>query len=809
MEWKTSLYGVIAMAAVTSTTAQAELAASAEAAATTEPLPTIAVAAAPASRTDTAESPKSSNRLIDEVVVTAQKREEAIQDVPVAVAAFTEEQLSALGVENSQDLGRVTPGLQFTEFAGFSMIFLRGIGTDSFLPYSDPSVATYIDGLYIPAQQSQFNSLGGVERVEVLKGPQGTLFGRNSTGGAVNIITKQPSLSQLEMSAQASIGNYASKKAQAYTSIPLLDSLAVSVSASYNSAESYYRQVVVDSGTNPFVAEPTDTLDDYRDRGKAARVKLRWVPLDELDVTLTWFRSLQESPTSLVQSLKHPSPLATLLGVQANRDYEIERNVTNLTIGNSTVYYGNATWNLPWFDVKGVVGHQDTITNHSQYDYDQSQKSLVEFGADPVFVKLTTAELQISSNDSSWAADRLKWIAGLYYYKSQGGFDPVYLQVAGSLPRVGANLLPPDILDAVEAAIAQLPIFSQEFPGIRLDVHGVLETHAQSAFLQGTYSFTDWMSLTLGGRYNEEDRFLIDQFVSSTDESGSVTLIPWNTPKVDDSNFSPKVGLEFRPKEDMLVYTSYTRGFKSGTYNGVAIYLPPTYVKPEIVDAYELGAKTEWLNRTLRINGAIFQNKIKDQQVTFVSLFNGGAITFENAGSTRIRGAELEVLSVPMPETNPGLVIGLNGSYIDGVFTDYKDASGYDETTGLFFTPALGTGQDFTGKEIPRSPKWSGTLVLSQSIDVGNGSLEIAGDAYYNGGFYYTAQNTQQAKEDSYTLLNARISYLYTPWQVRVTLFGQNLGEAKYSLAQFTTDFGTNETLGPPRTYGLRLNWDF
>src|SRR5690606_32065465 len=154
------------------------------------------------------------------------------QDVPVAVAAFSAGQLEALGVNNTKDLSRITPGLQLTEFAGFTLVYLRGVGADSFLPYADPSVATYVDGLYIPAQQGLVNSFGGIDRVEVLKGPQGTLFGRNSTGGAINVITKTPG-QDTEISAQAEVGNFKSRKAQIYASLPLFDTLAASISAFY------------------------------------------------------------------------------------------------------------------------------------------------------------------------------------------------------------------------------------------------------------------------------------------------------------------------------------------------------------------------------------------------------------------------------------------------------------------------------------------------------------------------------------------------------------------------------------------------
>jgi len=222
------------------------------------------------------------NVLVEEIVVTAQKREENIQDVPVAVAAFSGEQLSVLGVEDTKDLAIVTPGLQFSELAGFTLIYLRGTGTDSFLPYSDPSVATYVDGLYIPAQQGLVTSFGGVERVEVLKGPQGTLFGRNSTGGAINVVTKAPN-GELEVSGQGELGTMGTRKAQAYVSFPILDSLAGSISGIYNHVDAYYKLVTDDLG--PGDSPPEGPIRDEESKG--LRAKLHWQPSESLDLVAT------------------------------------------------------------------------------------------------------------------------------------------------------------------------------------------------------------------------------------------------------------------------------------------------------------------------------------------------------------------------------------------------------------------------------------------------------------------------------------------------------------------------------------------
>ncbi len=773
----------------------------------TPPLDTIPV--------DTAVSPDvsaepvqgSRNVLVQEIVVTAQKREENAQDVPVSVAAFSAEQLSALGVQSTKDLSTVTPGLQFSEFAGFTLIYLRGVGTDSFLPYSDPSVASYVDGIYIPAQQGLLNSLGGVERVEVLKGPQGTLFGRNSTGGAINVITKSPS-QDFEFASEGEVGNLGTRRAQVYANIPLLDSFALSVSGVTSKVDPYYTLVTDDLG--PLDAPPDGPILPEKNHG--ARVKMRWTPTDALDFTVSAYHLFQTGSGSLVSALRDPSPLATAVGVMPETaDYEVHKNEDSVLRVVTDTVSSQAKWSLPWFDLKAIGGYQDLRTKNARYDYDYSAKDLVTFFTRNAFNRVTTGEFQITSNDDSWNADRFKWIGGLYYLHSIGGYDPIGFGVNAVPPLPGIGLIDPaivgDITAAAQGFLGGIPGVDPVDGAINLNIYGVLETHAKSVFLQGTWDWTDWFATTLGGRYQKEDRFLIDQRVEavSADGSNEANVFTFNEPKVKQHNFTPKVSLDFRPMDDVLVYLSYTKGYKSGTYNGIAIYTTPSYVEPEEVDAYEVGIKSTFLDGNLRFNAAAFQTETKNLQVTFVSLTNGGAITFENAGEARTRGAEFDAILVPMPETNSGLVLTAGAAYLDSIFTSYENASGYDEDTGLFFNK---TG-DFTGNRIPRSPKLSGTVGANQLLETAWGPFEIGVDYYMNDGFYYTGQNTQVARQKAYALLNARASWTYEPWNVKLTVFGQNLDDETYSYGAFTADFGTGYTLAPPRTYGLRLNWSF
>ena len=757
-------------------------------------------------------TPRSASRFVEEIVVTAQKREEAVQDVPISIQAFSADQLDARGLVNVRDLALATPGLTFTDIAGYTLIYLRGVGTDAFVPSAEPSIATYIDGIYFPSNHSLAQSFGALERIEVLKGPQGTLFGRNSTGGAISIVTKKPD-SVAETSVQLSYARFDDLKTRVYTNIPLGDSFAVSISGLYQKADPYYdyNKPALDNPNNAGLLPSTAT---------GARMRARWFPTENFDITLTGMTIEQNGSGTVLSVTTHPSPLASILGIQGeSEDYVSSDSTIPRMKSNTEAVYGEANLKLSPFDIK-LLGSAYKVTAHDfEYDFDASAEPLITFVAMPEYQDIKTGELQFISNADSWGSDWLKWVGGLYYMQSKGGYDPALLSVANEvinlptatiastlgipLSQLGALGQFGTIGDRISNLLGGIPLPGGD--GVGLYFRGVLGTHSYSGFVQSTATLAEWMDVTLGARYQSEKRSLLVSNVEIDNLSGgSSTLIPFAPRSSTVDNLSPKVSLDFRPMDDVLVYLSWSRGFKSATYNIVNIYTQPDYVKPEQVSAYELGLKSTVLGGALRFNAAVFQTDIDNLQTSTVSLTSGGAVNFENAGHARIRGVEVDTTLVPMPDANPGLVATLSATALDAKYTDYTNGNGFDEFTGLNFE-----SRDFSGNRIARTPKYSGTLTLSQTIETAAGPIEIGGDYYYNGGFYFTAQNSAVSKEDAYSIINARLSWLYESWNTRFTLFGNNLGDERYDLQQFHTDFGRADTLAPPRTYGARLEWEF
>lgn len=737
------------------------------------------------------------SRLVEEIVVTAQKREENVEDVPIAIAAFSAQMLDARGITNPMDLPLATPGLTIGSQAGFTITYLRGVGSDAFL-MADPSVAMYIDGVYFPFSHGLAQNFGAIERVEVLKGPQGTLFGRNAVGGAISVTTKAPSFDAAEVSLQSSFGDYSDLQLRGHVNIPLTDNFALSVSALRNSTESYLTDATIRG-------EP---LPDEVSRG--ARVKLRWAPTERLDLTLAGFLLQQQGASTMFGVNSDPSLIARVAGIQPETGYGGAASAPVYFDLDNRVVYGHGTLNLDAFDIKLIASQQDVHTS-SLFDFDGSAMPLVSFEAKDQYAEVVSAELQILSNASSWGAERVQWIAGAYYFKSRQGFDPNRLNVAGIDLGMGTILdrpLPAPLRNTLSELVSRVPIL-QQLPTGTVTLIGLLDTDSIAGFAQATVHLNDWLSLTAGGRYQSEERRIVES--SSNLEQFNGNLIPlfdfgrYTGRGSDTTNsFKPKLSLELRAWDDTLMYLSWQQAIKSGTFNVVNIYLPPAYVEPEELEAFEIGIKTRLFDGTTSLNAAAFHYDIKNQQVQFVSLLQGGAVSFETAGGARIIGMDFDAVVQLFPSVTPGLVFTAGGALLDATYTDFTSGSGFDDTTGIFRS-----NFDFTGNRVVRTPKFSGTVGLSQTFDISGGPLELAVDAYHNSGFYYLAQNTAFNEEKAHTVVGARISYLYEPWQLRVTLFGKNIGNTNYNYGRFTTDFGPLDAKAPPAMYGVRLNWDF
>jgi iron complex outermembrane receptor protein len=737
---------------------------------------------------------QSRNRMLEEVVVTATKRAENLQDVPISVAAFSGDMLAAMGVDDPTDLQAITPGLTYNSATGFSIVYLRGVGSDAYL-MADPSVATYIDGVYYPFSSGLAQSFGRVERIEVLKGPQGTLFGRNTTGGAISITTEKPNIEEFYGSIEASYGSFDTKKASGLINIPITDHWATTLAVFHNLSDNYY---TFDSDSIQ-QGIPEEVAKGYRLKTMLA--------YENFDVLLATVRVDQSGFNTALAPNTNPSALtASLGGEKQARNHTASVNAPiNFDI-DSTVYFAETNFRFNKFDSKLILSKQSLLNPECLTDFDGTNAPIISFGS-PTFSDVKTAELQFISNEDSWGSSWLEWIGGFYYIDSVAGLDPKFSLFGGEHGDV-LGIPISDVLALLPTPLSNLLNSVPLTGGVNLGLHGLLSTESTAAFLQTTFKLTDWAELTLGGRYQEEQRIVLKsstQILSGDDSE--TTLFDWANDGVGDTsvestNFSPKVALNFYPNDALMIYLSWQEGYKSGTFNTINVTDDIDYAEPEDVVAYELGAKYSNSNG-FTLNGAIFQTEIENIQVQFTSLLNGGAVTFENAGAGRIRGIDFDSKILVFPSLVDDLVFSLSGAYLDAIYTDYKNGSGFDEETGIFVG-----GQDFTGNRMVRTPEYTATMAISKTFMFKPGPLEVTVDGYYNSGYPYQAQNTLFFEEEYY-LINARASFLIEEWDLRITASGKNLNDAVYAYSQFPNDFGRLEALAPPTNYSLALQWNF
>lgn len=807
--------------------------------------PAEAPAAAEAATAETAapEERRAGSRMVEEVIVTAQKREEKLMSVPLSVQAFSPEALDARGVSGTADLMKITPALDYGTQAGdFTSVYMRGIGSEAWLT-SDPSVATYIDGVYFPFSPSVAQDLGGIERVEVLKGPQGTLFGRNANGGAINVIVKEPDFAKRTLNVSTYYGSFDTSKTTLFANIPLTDTLAANVSAYFNYDTTYWTDDSTIAGGNI----PANKI-------ASARIKLRWLPSENSDIRLTVQGAKRDGTSTLAANLRPTELLggaalgatSVLTGRTAAQVAEDSRNYrvhTDLPIyGHLQSFVTSLTgiYNAEYFDTKLITSYQDH-SNPYNYDYDGTEFTGASFNVHKHYAKIQEAEIQFLSNEGTPGADWLTLTAGAFYFNNEQGFDPVEITVGGLDPAklsaaLGGNLENLGIVQlltgggdglgqtGISDALQQLlqGVSNGAFPTYGLSNIGLVNTESWSVFLQATAKLTDTLSLTLGGRYQNERRGVLESNTSvrigPMDAGIAPKVFDWNFAR-DNTNgnaayplhdttkgFKPKVALDWKPfDDDTLVYASYQEAVKAHSYNAFAFYLRPAYVPEEEMKAYEVGLKTTLFEGTTRFTVAAWRYDLTNLQTQAISLVNGGALSISTAGNARSQGVEFDITSELFPSYFQGLVLTLNGAYLDATYTKYENAQGHQEGTGIFQAGL----QDYTGNRITRSPKYTGSVALSKTWLVPGGPLEATVNTYYNDGFNYEASENPLFYQPSYQTWGAHLSYMWEEHNLRVTLLGQNLTDEFYTGGALLLDFGMLATLAPPRTFGVRLDWTF
>ena len=731
---------------------------------------------------------------MEEVVITARKREENLQQTPISVTAISGDLIDSAGLSDITSIESVTPNLNFTVGTGGGSstvnAFIRGVGEFDFLLTKDPAVGLYIDGVYMARTFGANMELADIERIEVLRGPQGTLFGKNAIGGAINVVTRKPG-DEFNYEVELSAGDYGFRGAKAYLELPLADTLSAGVSLIGKHSDGWQERPGGDAGDDGVFA---------------GRINLNWLPTDDFESLLS-VDTVHQDQNGYPNTMLTWNPGAifallqnTLLDPCCTPNKDIDRSgaasseLLHDDLDGTGVNWTN-TWSLRSVTLKSITGYREMEAlfgrdgDNSALDYagDVHDESHRQF----------SQEIQLSGIAID---DRLEWTAGLYYFTENTTDNTTLVTARGLHDALAA--LPTPLLFPGEAVAFDLVV--------DFDNHQQGDSYA--AYMHSSYAINEQWTISAGARYTQEmKRF--DQSARRV-ASGAPLLAPdfaaanpFATPgqacsdiDLDGSfqceetwsEFSPKLGLDYLLNDDVMLYGHFSRGFRSGGFNGRPTSLGEVAeYDPETLTSYELGFKSRWLENRLRVNGALFLNKYRDQQVVVLSATPTGvsAIT-RNAGRSTMQGLELEM--VAMPTTNLELMAGL--SYLDAQYDRWRDDTG-----------------DHSDRDFEYAPDWTASVAAQYTWRLdGGGRLALRGDGAYKGQTYLNATNSEFLHPGGHTVWNAAARYFSANEHWEVALQGKNLTNKRVLNAGFDAvdAFGFAEgSYNPPRQVVLSVRY--
>jgi iron complex outermembrane receptor protein len=740
---------------------------------------------------------------IEEIIVTAQKREEDIQETPISVTAFTGRMIEDLGFRQSVDITAQTPNFNVgypNGDTGVPAMFIRGVGLNDFAVLNQGPIASYVDEVYVSSNASQIFQLLDVERVEVLRGPQGTLYGRNATGGAVNYYSRRPG-EEWNGWARASVGEWSTTKFEGAIGGPITDTIGIRGAILKEDSDGWMK--------NRFTGHRQQGVDEL-----AWRLTLEAMPTDTFDATFSvhggntksdsvQYRHLGTWPEAFWFGDNCPDAVILNGGCVDVVGYSEQADFTNPVDGsmasavpgydegnydfeskNDTTFWGMAlNMNLDLSDdltLTSITGYDD-VEDRRPEETDAGPADVIT-GVLGVNQKTFSQELRLTQQKDRW-----NWLVGAYYLHDkahdQTSFDllrlfrPLYVGVDDPAA------CGPDVPAGNPAGFCPPEFVFQQLSQTRQKIESV------SVYGDGTYALSDAVSLSLGLRYTDEKvthhaLFVYEEPsagnppITSSDESNSF------------NNVSGRVVLNWFAAEDLLLYGSITSGFKGGgiqsTTDGSFPY------KPEKLLSYEVGFKWTAPDDTLRINGAAFYYDYKDLQVfQFVNIGTPPTPVslLTNASDARIYGAELELQWVPVQN----LYLNAGLGWLDSKYQNFVDD----------------LGNDFSGNEVTLAPKLSFNGLAQYDIPTSVGDVTLQVDWSYQDKVYFDSLNNPLLSQDGYWLWNARVAWSSPDEAWEVAGWGRNLGDKQYMSYAFDLSFfGFHEQmLGTPRMFGVEVTY--
>ena len=771
----------------------------------------VAACATPAIAQDSspaAGDPEEAHDGVGDIVVTANRRSENLQKVPATIAALGGDELAAKGVVDATALNGVVPNLRVNSpFSETQPNFtVRGIGVaNEFNPNAQSPIGVYFDEVYQGFRASHGAALFDLERLEVLKGPQGTLYGRNTTGGAINIITRRPDLGASKGYLSIGFGNYNRFSLTAAGEATLVeDRLGIRVAVNRLSRDGVIKNVAARyGGTNPYVDnEDYDSLDSW-----AGRITVRAKPVEDLDMTLRGYVSDQR-PIGTTGSVVQLSPGGADIAGQTFPDLgERESAATNQG------RYKTKSWgvslksdlNLGAVTLTSITGYDDGSL-YQPFDFDGSPSLIGQW--DP-----NTAEFRSFGQDlhATYDGNGIKLIGGAYFGWQEVDILNRYYYMGFLNGLAGPGQFNP--------AGQFFPLQAPTAIDARQQLRQSQWTYA--VFLEAEIALSERAKLTIGGRLTHEKIALTDFSSLLYDSSRNPYLYTYSSagansaapgapiltgivPDIEKKITEPtgRAILSYELSNTSMVYASYSRGYRSGSFNGQSIVPVPNFVPAEFVDAVEAGFKARFLDDKLQFNGAVFYNKYKGQQVQEIQ--NGAS--FLRSLDGRMLGFELELKARPHPRIKLDASLGyLDTRYDDGQFLAPGDLAATDPR-----------GIPLGGNAFPFAPKWTANFTPTFTVaDFGSSSVSLQGEVNYVSQQYFDPFNDRQAfgpiaqGQKGFTLVNASLRYESDTFSASVwvkNLFDKYYNAYGLNIESFGFDFFTP---GAPRTFGVEATVRF
>jgi iron complex outermembrane receptor protein len=714
---------------------------------------------------------------LEEIVVTARKKEENLQDVGLSVSAMSQTEISRTFARDIKDLAFISPNLIIDDTSqgpgGNGALYIRGIGVADVEKNFDPAVGVQVDGLFIGANSGALMRSIDLASVEILRGPQGTLFGRNTIGGTINIDRTRPT-GELGGKLRVGYGDYDTFYADGVLNFGIGEDFAVKLSGAKNDQQEGYF-------TNTQTGDDNGQV-DYESYG----INLLWNATDTLEIEYTFQDESTDQDTPPLVNMGQPDTLfcqafgycAQSVSTPSSGDrYKVNTlgfrptsasdNIDGIVVTPTdtlipTDLAASFDTETHIFDVRWDIN--DTM--HLDYIYGtfETEETIISnwtsepemlFGTDrPAEYQQESHELRLTYD----AGGRLNFVLGGFLWESDYEIR-----------------LRSWITFSVPGSVVDIPQRTQQF------------TDSRALFFEGDYRLTDQWTLTLGGRYTEDEK--------ESRQFGDLNTGP-NHPDEEWNEFTPKIGVRYQMSDDAMLYATYSEGYRSGGFNGRVDSQPTARIpyNPETVENYEVGIKSEWMDNRIRFNGAVFYMDYQDKQEEIGLPSDGPTgqrITVFNAASATMQGVELEVQAV----LGEGLNLRANLGYLD---------SEYDEFT--FEGP--GGVQDLSGLDFRRAPEWTGSVDATYAWDIGNGEAWVRGAYRFLGEHFIEQTNRPELENDDQHLVDASVNYSINA--LRFSLYGRNLtDEDGWAHGLNVSGLWAYAAPRAPRTWGFEVSYDF